>query len=99
MLLLFRNPSTIVNDHVTVPIFDQYHIILATIKLTTSINIPDRVSIILLNQKHVYNGIVFKLFELYGIENPPSKNVQQRKKSLSKILTTLTNENEPFIKP
>jgi len=55
-----------------------------------------------LNQKHVYNGIIFKLFEFYGIENHPSKissnNNDRRKKSFIKVVTTPTiNENEPFI--
>jgi len=108
---LLKNPSTIcgttITEHSIGPTFDQYHIVLATIKLLrlnnpTSTITPDRVSIILLNQKHVYNGIVYKLYELYGIENHPSKfstnNNNRRKKSLVKVVTTPTiNENEPFI--
>ncbi len=110
-IIFSRNPSTIcgttITEHPIGPTFDQYHIVLATIKLlrlddTASTATPDRVSIILLNQKHVYNGIVFKLFEFYGIENHPSKfssnNNDQRKKSFIKAVTTSTiNENEPFI--
>jgi hypothetical protein len=118
-----RSPSTIcgstITEHTTVvttsfPIFDQFHIVLATIKLvrlnntpTTTIT-PDRVSIVLLNQKHVYNGIVFKLFELYGIDNHPSKSTSNhnnerrkgaaRKKSLIRVVTTPTiDENQPFL--
>jgi hypothetical protein len=110
---LLKNPSTIcgttVTEHSILPVFDQYHIVLATIKVlrlndTISTVTPDRVSIILLTQKHVYNGIIFKLFELYGIENHPSKfstnnnNNNRRKKSFPKIITTPTiNEDEPFI--
>lgn len=109
-----RSPSTIcgttVDHHVpatttVLPTFDQYHIVLSTVKyLRTNpqeINL-DRASIVLLNQKHVYNGIVFKLFEFYGIENPPSKYStmqvhNRRKKSLIKVVTTSTlSENDPF---
>ncbi len=59
-------------------------------------------SIILLSQKHVYNGIVFKLFELYGLENHPSKfstnNIERRRKSFIRNLTTSSlHENEPFL--
>ncbi len=58
----------------------------------------DRVSIVLLNQKHVYNGIVFKLFEIYSIENPPIKPTDRRKRSLIKVLSAPTiHENEPFL--
>jgi hypothetical protein len=112
----FRSPSTIcgttVDHHTTatttiLPTFDQYHIVLATVKylqLAKPVT-PDRVSIILLSQKHVYNGIVFKLYEFYGIENPPSKfstndrwKISTRKKSLIKIVTAPTlSENEPFL--
>ena len=107
----FRSPSTIcgttVDHHTTasttiLPSFDQHHIVLATAKLNHSVS-SDRVSIVLLSQKHVYNGIVFKLYEFYGLENPPSKFSSthlndRRKKSLIKIVTAPTlSENEPFI--
>ncbi|CAF0824724.1 unnamed protein product [Rotaria sp. Silwood1] len=119
---LTKSPSTICGTASTentaaalasFPTFDQYHIVLATIKLlrlndTISTITPDRVTIVLLNQKHVYNGIVFKLFEIYSIENHPLKlsnnnNNDKRKiskgnKSLMKVVTTSTiNENEPFL--
>ena len=109
-----RSPSTIcgttVDHHVpatttVLPTFDQYHIILSTVKYLRinpqEISL-DRASIILLNQKHVYNGIVFKLFEFYGIVNPPanysSMQVQNsRKKLLIKVVTTSTlSENDPL---
>ncbi|CAF1422002.1 unnamed protein product [Adineta steineri] len=115
---LTKSPSTIcgdtVNYHTTAattvfPTFDQYHIILATIKYHRSNNsttvISDHASALLLSQKHIYNGIVFKLYELYGIENPPSKfsindrqKISKQKNSLIKVVTTPTlSENEPFI--
>ncbi len=87
------------------PSFDQHHIVLATVKhlqLNHSVTL-DRVSIVLLSQKHVYNGIVFKLYEFYGLENHPSKFSSnhlndRRKKSLIKIVTAPTlSENEPFL--
>jgi hypothetical protein len=92
------------------PTFDQFHIVLARVKylqLNHTIT-SDRASIILLSQKHVYNGIVFNLFELYGIENHPSKfsknnlvdrrQISPRKKPLIKSVTTPTiSENEPFL--
>jgi hypothetical protein len=110
----FRSPSTICGttmNHDTPPTitvfpkFDQFHIILATIKYRRLSNAtmitPDRASIVLLSQKHVYNGIVFKLYELYGIENHPSNDrqkISRRKKSLIKVVTTPTiSENEPFL--
>lgn len=93
--------------------FDQYHIVLGTIKvlrLTDSISeiTPDRVTILLLNQKHVYNGIIFKLFEIYSIENHPSKflktsntdnrNTSKENPSIIKVITTSTiDEAEPFL--
>ena len=98
-----------------IPTFDQYHIILATVKFrrsnSTSVSSDknsDSTSIALLSQKHVYNGIIFKLYEFYGLENPLSKfrrnHVTERqklvcqKKSLFKVVTTPTLfENEPFI--
>lgn len=63
---------------------------------------------VLVSQKHVYNGIVFKLYELYGLENPPAKflasntvdrpKASRAKKSLIKAVTTPTlSENEPFL--
>ncbi|UJR35761.1 hypothetical protein I4U23_028509 [Adineta vaga] len=121
---LIKSPSTIcgttANHHTTAsatvfPIFDQYHIILATIKYrrtnpisSTSSKNSDCASITLLSQKHIYNGIIFKLYELYGLENPPSKFIPstnhdrqkflRQKKSLIKVVTTSTLfENEPFI--
>ncbi len=118
---IFRSPSTIcgttVDHHTTAtqtvfPKFDQFHIVLATVKSfrlnTTTVTTPDRVSIVLLSQKHVYNGIVFKLYEFYGIENHPSKfsmnnlndrrKISLRKKSLVKVVTTPTiSENEAFL--
>ncbi len=111
LYLFNRNPSiicgTTTTEHSIAPVFDQFHIVLATIRLprsndTASAVTPDRVSVILLSQKHVYNGVVFKLFELYGIENHPSKfstnNIEHRRKSLIKVLTTSSlNENEPFL--
>jgi hypothetical protein len=107
-LFFFYRNSSIITERPIGPTFDQFHIVLATIKLlrlndTTLPITPDRVSIVLLNQKHVYNGIVFKLFEFYGIENHPSKfstnnHNDRQKKSLTKIVPTSTiNENEPFL--
>jgi hypothetical protein len=91
---LYRNPCSTPS----LPTFDQCHIVLATIKLVRSAATSDRVSIILLNQKHVYNGIVFKLFEIYSIENPPTKTNDRRKKSLTKVLSAPTiHEHEPFL--
>ena len=114
-----RSPSTIcgttANCHTTatttaLPTFDQYHIILASIKLLRlNNNTSDHPSIVLLSQKHVYHGMVFKLFELYGIENHPSKfsstnpinerrKVSPRKKPVMKVVSTSTiSENEPFM--
>jgi hypothetical protein len=114
LFYFFRSPSTICGTTVNhdtpatmtvFPKFDQFHIILATVKyrrLSNSTTItPDRASIVLLSQKHVYNGIVFKLYELYGIENHPSNDrqkISRRKKSLNKVVTTPTIcENEPFL--
>ncbi|CAF1657000.1 unnamed protein product, partial [Adineta ricciae] len=121
---LVKSPSTICGmtaHHHTmasatvIPTFDQYHIILATVKFrrsnSTSMSSDknsDCTSVALLSQKHVYNGIIFKLYELYGLENPLSKllpnHVTERqklvcqKKSLFKVVTTPTLfENEPFI--
>ena len=91
------------------PTFDQYHIVLATIKLLRLNNTTsDRASLVLLSQKHVYNGMVFKLFELYGLENHPSRfatasqndrrKISGHKKPLMKVVSTSTiAENEPFI--
>ncbi|CAF3639741.1 unnamed protein product [Rotaria sordida] len=109
--------GTMVNQNCNVtttilPTFDQFHIVLATVKYrqlnnrTIMIN-SNHVSIVLLSQKHVYNGIVFKLFEFYGIENHQSKfstnnlydqrKISTRKKSSIKIVTVPTiSENEPF---
>lgn len=118
-----RSPSTIcgatVEHHTTAtttvfPTFDQYHIVSATVKClrlnNTSTNVypSDRVSIVLLDQKHVYNGIVFKLYEFYGLENQPSKlaanhrqdrrKISSRQKSLLKVVATPSlSENEPFL--
>ncbi|CAF5219420.1 unnamed protein product, partial [Rotaria magnacalcarata] len=74
--------GTVVNHHEDVsttvfPKFDQHHIVLATVRYfqlnsrtTTTTAIPsDHASVILLSQKHVFNGIIFKLFEIYGTEN------------------------------
>ena len=106
----FRSPSTIcgttVDHHTTasttiLPSFDQYHIVLATVKYLQTT--PDRVSIVLLSQKHVYNGIVFQFYEFYGLENHPSKYSHnhlndRRKKSFMKTVTAPTlSENEPFL--
>ncbi len=106
MFFFYRN-SSIITERPIGPTFDQFHIVLATIKFlplndTISTITPDRVSISLLNQKHIYNGIVFKLFEFYGLENHPLKfstnNNDRRKKSFLKIIPTSTiHENEPFI--
>ncbi len=119
---IYRSPSAIcgttVDHHSTAaatvfPTFDQYHIILATVKYlrlnsTTTVT-PDRVSIVLLHQKHIYNGMVFKLYEFYGIENPPPskfsshtlndrRKIPARKKSLIKVGTTpMISENESFL--
>jgi hypothetical protein len=111
---IIRSPSTICGttlDHHTtasttiLPNFDQYHIVLATVKylqLNHTITL-DRVSIVLLSQKHVYHGIVFKLYEFYCLENHPSKFStnhlnDRRKKSLIKVVTVPTlSENEPFL--
>ncbi|CAF0755656.1 unnamed protein product [Rotaria sp. Silwood1] len=118
---LIKSPKTIcgtvVNQHSNItttifPTFDQYHIVLATVKYFQLINrttkiASDRASIVSLSQKHVYNGIVFKLFEFYGIENHQSKfstnnlndqrKTSTRKKSLIKIVTAPTiSENEPL---
>ena len=121
-----RSPSTIcgttIIGHPTAtalsfPKFDQYHIVLATVKLlqlntATSTVPPDRVSVALINQKHVYNGIVFKLFEIYSIENHSLKLlrnnkrnnyndkqiVSKRNKSLSEMIkASFTDENKPFL--
>ncbi|CAF2378595.1 unnamed protein product [Rotaria sp. Silwood2] len=118
---LIKSPKTICGTMVdqysnvtttVFPTFDQYHIVLATVKYfqlnnrTTTIN-SDHASIVLLSQKHVYNGIIFKLFELYGIENHQLKfstnnlndrrKVSTRKKSLIKIVTAPTiSELESF---
>ncbi|CAF4259650.1 unnamed protein product, partial [Rotaria magnacalcarata] len=118
---LNKSPSkicgTAITEHTTAtlascPTFDQYHIVLATIKLLRS-NEPvstitsDRVTIVLLNQQHIYNGIVFKLFEIYSIENHPSKsaktNNDRRKVSkgnqplIKVVQTSKIHENEPFL--
>ncbi len=116
-LFVFRSPSTIcgttVDHHTTAvttvcPTFDQFHIVLAGVKYlqlnnpTTAV-FSDHASIVLLSQKHVYNGIVFKLFELYGIENHPLKYstkslTDRRKKTLIKVVTTPNiSEIEPFL--
>jgi hypothetical protein len=96
------------------PTFDQFHTILATVKYrpmtnTSSVVNADCASLVLVSQKHIYNGIVFKLYELYGLENPPSKfltgsstadrpKMSRQKKSLIKAVTTPTlSENEPFL--
>ncbi|CAF1163673.1 unnamed protein product [Adineta steineri] len=99
------NKNSTTTTTTSFPTFDQFHIVLATIKLlrlndTTLPITLDRVSVVLLNQKHVYNGIVFKLFELYGIENYSSKSskTNQQNKSLIQIISTSNlNENEPFL--
>ncbi|CAF0847175.1 unnamed protein product [Adineta ricciae] len=101
--------KTIPEQIASFPTFNQYHIVLATIRSLrcndTKLPItPDRVSILLLSQKHVYNGIVFKLFELYGIENSPSKfnsndHRTRKKHSLVQIVPSIpTSESEPFLK-
>lgn len=64
-MIFYRNSPRISNTNIT-PTFDQFHIILATTRLISS---DSRLSITLLNQKHVYHGIVFQLFELYGMEH------------------------------
>ena len=56
----------------------------------------------------MFDLILFKLFEFYGIENHPSKMLTHslndrhqkltRKKTLMKVVTTPTiSENEPFL--
>jgi hypothetical protein len=118
---ILRSPSTIcgttINHHTTaattsIPTFDQFHIVLATVKLlrlnTTTTISSERASLVLLSQKHVYNGIIFKLFELYGLENHLSKSstnnindrrkISTRKKSFIKLVTTSAiSENESFL--
>ena len=84
------------------PTFDQYHIILASIKLLRLSNdYTEHGSIVLLSQKHIYNGILFKFFDLYGIENHPlnkRRKVAVRKKPVTKVVSTSTiSENEPSI--
>lgn len=84
------------------PKFDQYHIVLATIKYfqsqnTKTKNKSDHTSLVLLSQKHIYNGVVFELYEIYGIEHHQSKisanNLNDRrktsahKKTLNKVIT------------
>ena len=100
------------NQHSTaaitvLPTFDQFHVVLARVKyhlLNNTKTTLDRVSIVLLSQKHVYNGIVFKFFELYGLENHPSHNLSDRRqistrnKPSIKVGTTPTiPENQPFL--
>lgn len=100
--------TTVATTAASSPTFDQYHIVQATIRVLRSAEAnapvtPDRVSVLLLSQKHVYNGIVFKLFELYGAENqpakPPSSDQPARKKNslVQVVATTMINEREPFL--
>lgn len=78
----------------TTPVFNQYHIILATVRHLQLNETSDHISIVLLNQKHVYNGIIFKLFEFYGIENHPS--ICQTTKTNQKRNAS-NQESEPFL--
>ncbi|CAF3891382.1 unnamed protein product [Rotaria magnacalcarata] len=111
--------GTVVNHHEDVsttvfPKFDQHHIVLATVRYfqlnsrtTTTTAIPsDHASVILLSQKHVFNGIIFKLFEIYGTENHHHfkfatnnvhdrwKNTARRKLLIKAVTTSSIAKNE-----
>lgn len=94
------------------PKFDQYHIVLATVKhfqFNNRSTIPtDHSSIILLSQKHIYNGIVFKLYEIYGTENhhlkfstnnphERRKNAARKKPLIKAVTTPSIVNNEPLL--
>ncbi|CAF0762364.1 unnamed protein product [Didymodactylos carnosus] len=75
--------------------FDQqYHIVSATVKFLNDDNKTPRSSAVLtvLQQKHVVNGILFELYEIYGVENTRSSSDKkiklldtvERRKSLSR---------------
>ena len=80
-MIFYRNSPRISNTTIT-PTFDQFHIILATTRLIPS---DSRLSITLLNQKHVYHGIVFQLFEFYGMEHTDDHQTSDSDSSLSSL--------------